>query len=75
MRLIQASGSQPTDDRLKDLVHEQIQSDLAEEAISTTFNVMFLYDDLAVARSDADQLYRVSSMGAEPPSKRWRGRR
>jgi len=31
---------------------------LAEDPISAQYNVMFLYDALAIARSDTDQLYR-----------------
>ncbi len=59
MLLIQLSGASPSNDQLKALVHEQITRDLAEDPISAKYNIMFLYDAVAIARSDADQLYRA----------------
>src|SRR2546430_8280962 len=51
MLLIQLSGASPSNDQLKALVHEQITRDLAEDPISAKYNIMFLYDAVAIARS------------------------
>lgn len=59
LRLIELAGSSPSEQQLKDVVHEQIAQDLADDATAARYNVMLLYDAVAIARSDTDQLYRA----------------
>jgi ClpP class serine protease len=58
-RLVALRDTNPTNDQLKELVHEQIAQDLADTPIAAKYSVMFLYDAVAIARSDTDQLYRA----------------
>src|SRR5438046_3194449 len=59
VRIVQLSGASPSQDQLKALVHEQVTGDLAGDPISAKYNIMLLYDAVAIARTDADLLYRA----------------
>ncbi len=61
IQLIELSGTNPSDEQLKSIVHEQIAYDLSNDPISAKYNVLFLFDSVAIARSDTDQLYRALS--------------
>jgi hypothetical protein len=57
-----------SDDQIKILVHEQLQSDLEDSSIAPEYNVLFLYDEVEVMRSDTDLIYRsVTGFDATKP--------
>jgi len=59
LRLLELAN--PSDDQIKELVHEQLKADLGLEEVSTRMNILFFYDSAAVARSDTDLIYRAAS--------------
>lgn len=59
IQLIQQRPSNPSEDEIKRLVHEQIQTDLAADPLAAQYNVLFLYDASTLLRSDTDRIYRA----------------
>lgn len=68
VQLIQLRATNPTDDEIRRLVHEQVQADLAGESLAAQYNVLFLHDASTLMRSDTDRIYRaVTSLAESKP--------
>jgi hypothetical protein len=48
-----------SDDELKDIVQRQVIAELAKTDLATRYNILFLHDDRAIDRLDADRIYRA----------------
>ena len=59
IRLLELAN--PSDDQIKELVHEQLKADLGLEELAAQMSVLFFYDSAAVARSDTDLVYRAAA--------------
>jgi len=59
MQLIRLRKSDPSDGDIERLVHEQVRADLATESLAVDYNIVFLYDDYTLVRSDTDRVYKA----------------
>jgi ClpP class serine protease len=68
VQLIQLRATDPTEDEIKRLVHQQMEEELASEPLAEQYNILFLYDASTLMRSDTDRVYRaVASLKEQKP--------
>lgn len=59
VRLINLRGTEPTDSQIENLVHEAVSKTVNENAISTSYDTLIVFDPYGLARTDADKIYRA----------------
>jgi hypothetical protein len=48
-----------SEEEIKRIVHRQVAEELDGEPLAVAYNILFLYDDRSIDRSDADRIYRA----------------
>ena len=59
IELFREGQAELSEDEIKRIVHRQVAEDLADDPLADTYNILFLYDDRSIDRSDADRIYRA----------------
>jgi hypothetical protein len=68
LQLITMRESQPSEDDIKALIHQQILTDLSVDPIADEYNVIFLWDKRFIHRSNMDTIYQaVTTLDSRKP--------